>query len=177
MQLSVGQKVAYPGQGVCVVESLEQRNVAGALMKFYLLRVCGDDSQILVPVANADSVGLRPVITPQECRRLIDQLAEDFDDVTSDWKSRSRQFMEKLQSGDVFEAADVLKKLTYLSYSKKLSFREQVLLDKAKWLIVSELVNSHFECEEEVTPRIYQLVEKACTKHMRNHSHETSVVH
>ncbi|MFN6962444.1 MAG: CarD family transcriptional regulator [Pyrinomonadaceae bacterium] len=172
MQLSVGQKVAYPGQGVCVVERLEQRDVMGKAMRFYLLRVCGDDSQILVPESNADSVGLRPVISQRQCRRLIDQLAEDFDDVSGDWKQRSRQFMEKLQSGDVFEAADVLKKLTYLSHYKKLSFREQNLLEKAKWLIVSEIVNSSRTREELIEPRIYELVETACSKHIENHAGE-----
>ena len=40
---------------------------------------------------------------------------------------------------DVFEAADVLKKLTFLSHEKKLSFREQTYLEKARFLIVSEV--------------------------------------
>jgi len=177
MELSVGQKVAYPGQGVCVVERIVQRDVVGCQMKFYLLRVVGDDSQILVPVANADSVGLRPVISPRQCKKLISRLGEDFEDVSSDWKARSRQFMEKLQSGDVFEAADVLKKLTFLSHYKKLSFREQTLLEKAKSLILSEIVNSDYAEEEVIVPRIYELVESACSKHAEHDSQALAVAH
>jgi CarD family transcriptional regulator len=172
MELSVGQKVAYPGQGVCVVERVEQRNVAGSQMKFYLLRVVGDDSQILVPVTNADCVGLRPVISQRQCKRLINRLGEDFEDVSTDWKARSRQFTEKLQSGDVFEAADVFKKLTFLSHCKKLSFREQTLLDKARSLILSEIVNSDYAEEDAIMPRISELVETACSKHAATHTQE-----
>jgi RNA polymerase-interacting CarD/CdnL/TRCF family regulator len=50
---------------------------------------------------------------------------DDFEAVSCDWKTRSRGFAEQLQSGDVFEAADVLKKLTFLSHEKKLSFRNR----------------------------------------------------
>ena len=177
MELSVGQKVSYPGQGVCVVVRIVQRDVIGSPMKFYLLRVVGDDSQILIPVANAHSVGLRPVISPRQCKKLINRLGEDFEDISSDWKARSRQFTEKLQSGDVFEAADVLKKLTFLSHNKKLSFREQTLLEKAKSLIMSEIVNAEFAEVDAIEPRISELVETACSKHAANDPQAFAVVH
>ena len=165
MELSIGQKVAYPGQGVCVVEEIETRNVGGNIVPCCLLRVLGDNSRILVPVANAEAVGIRSVISTGQCRKLIKQLAEDFETVSADWKTRSRQFSEKLQSGDVFEAADVLKKLTFLSHGKKLSFREQTLLEKAKYLILSEIVNADYAAPDGIEPRLGELVECACTKH------------
>jgi CarD family transcriptional regulator len=77
--------------------------------------------------------------------------------------------MEKLQSGDVFEAADVLKKLTYLSHWKKLSFREQNLLEKAKHLLISEITNANDSKTETIELRICELVEAACSKHEQTH--------
>ena len=53
MELSIGQRVAYPGQGVCEVEKIEVRRVGESNIECCLLRVVGDDSHILVPVANA----------------------------------------------------------------------------------------------------------------------------
>lgn len=166
MELCVGQKVAYPNQGVCLVEDIERKTIGEKLMKFYALRVLHDDSIILVPMANAASVGIRPVITSREYRRLKDKLAEDFEAISSDWKIRSREFHYKLQSGDVFEAADVLKKLTFLSYEKKLSFREQTFLDKARFLVVSEIINAGLAKEDRIDGKINQLVENACHKHL-----------
>jgi CarD family transcriptional regulator len=167
MELNIGQKVAYPGQGVCVVEQIEKRSIGGNTVRCFLLRVLGDGSHILIPAANSDSVGLRSVISTNQCRKLIKRLSDDFEEVSSDWKTRSRQFMEKLQSGDVFEAADVLKKLTFLSHGKKLSFREQTLLEKAKFLIMSEIINADFATEETIGPRLGELVESACSKHLK----------
>ncbi len=102
-------------------------------MKFYALRVLRDNSTIFVPMANAEAVGIRPIITSNQYRRLMNKLAADFEEVSGDWKERSREFTFKLQSGDVFQAADVLKKLTFLSHEKKLSFREQTFLEKARF--------------------------------------------
>ena len=165
MELSVGQKVAYPNQGVCMIEDIEKKEIAGNNMKFYSLRVLSDNSTIFVPMANAEAVGLRPIIGNKQYKSLLTHLKKDFDTVSDDWKVRSREFNDKLQSGDIFEAADVLKKLTYLSSEKKLSFREQSLLEKAKFLIVSELRNGDFGNEKKIEAKIDKLVENACNCH------------
>ena len=167
MELSIGQKVAYPGQGVCVVEEIEKRNIGGSVVPCYILRVVGDSSHILIPAEKVEAVGIRSVISIYQCRKLIRRLADDFENVSMDWKTRSKQFTEKLQSGDVFEAADVLKKLTFLSHGKKLSFREQTLLEKAKHLILSEIINADFASIETIEPRLGELVESACSKHSK----------
>ncbi len=168
MELNIGQKVAYPSQGVCLVEHISRKTIGKTSMKFYSLRVLSDNSTILVPMDNAESVGIRPIISPIQCDTLIEKLSTDFEAVSCDWKSRSRGFTEQLQSGDVFEAADVLKKLTFLSHEKKLSFREQTLLDKSKFLIVSEIINSNAADESALRDEIDHLVELACRKHVRS---------
>ena len=175
MQLSIGQKVSYPSQGVCLVEKIGKRVIGETSIKFYSLRVISDNSVIFVPLDNAESVGLRPIISPIQCDALIDKLSADFEPVSCDWKTRSRGFTEQLQSGDVFEAADVLKKLTFLSREKKLSFREQTLLDKSKFLIVSEIINSNSADEAALRDEIDRLVDIACAKHLRSQPKVMSV--
>lgn len=166
MELVKGQKVAYPSQGVCMVESIESKFIGERSIDFYSLRVLNDNSVIMVPTENAESVGIRPVISSIQCKQLIARLSADFDIISADWKTRSRHFTEQLQSGDIFEAADVLKKLTFLSHEKKLSFREQTLLDKARFLIISEITNADASEEEQLRREIEQLVETACKKHL-----------
>jgi CarD family transcriptional regulator len=166
MQLSIGQKVAYPSQGVCLVEEMKCRTVGERSINGYSLRVLNDNSTIFIPADKAGNVGIRPVISTQQCKCLIDKLSEDFDSVSCDWKSRSKEYTEKLQSGDVFAAADVLKKLTFLSHEKKLSFREQTLLEKARFLIISEITNADAGMEPAFESEILALVERACLKHL-----------
>ena len=166
MQLTIGQKVAYPNQGVCLVEDFRQHTVGQCSMSGYTLRVLNDNSTIFVPEDNAGSVGIRPIISPSQCRKLIDKLSEDFEPVSCDWKTRSREFTERLRSGDVFQAAEVLKMLTFLSHEKKLSFREQTLLEKSKFLIVSEITNANRNDRTPLESEIIALVESACSKHL-----------
>ena len=166
MNLNIGQKVSYPSQGVCLVEGIQQKIIGSSSMNFYSLRVLSDNSIIFVPTANAEAVGIRPIIGTSQYKVLMNMLETDFEDVSGDWKMRSREYGEKLQSGDVFAAADVLKKLTFLSHEKKLSFREQNLLDKAKFLIVSEIINASPVDEEKISSVIDELVVAACKKHL-----------
>jgi CarD family transcriptional regulator len=166
MELEIGQKVAYPGQGVCLVESINRREIGDTSISVYLLRVLNDNSSIMVPTANAGAVGIRPLITRRQCKCLIEKLSDDFESVSDNWKTRSRAFMDKLQSGDVFAAADVLKQLTYLSREKRLSFREQTLLEKAKFLIVSEITNAYRGEQAEVLSDVVSRVELACRRHI-----------
>jgi CarD family transcriptional regulator len=166
MELSIGQKVAYPTQGVCVVEDIKMRDGCNDSASYYFLRVLSDNSIIFVPTDNVEAVGIREVISSKQYRKLIEYLGADFSEVSSDWKVRSREYALKLQSGDVFEAADVLKKLTFLSHEKKLSFREQTFLEKSRFLIVSEVTNADLATERTIERKIDELIEKACTKHL-----------
>jgi ribosomal protein L17 len=68
-----------------------------------------------------------------------------------------------------------LKKLTFLSHEKKLSFREQNLLDKSKFLIVSEIINSNEADEEALRAEVDRLVEVACRKHLTSQPRVMSV--
>lgn len=165
MEIRVGQKVAYPGQGICRVEGTDKRSVGEDTIKVYLLRVLSDNSNIFVPIGNAEAVGIRPLIGETECRKLVSMLSDDFDNVSSNWKTRSKGFIEKLQTGDIFDVADVLKQLTFLSIEKRLSFREQTLLEKAKFLLVSEISNAKKGDDLNVESDVVRLIEKACSKH------------
>jgi CarD family transcriptional regulator len=166
MDFRIGQKVSYPNHGVCAIEKIENKHVSGNLMEFYTLRVLANNSVIFVPKTNARSIGIRPVINSVQCAQVINFLKEDFAGVPSDWKIRVRDFSSKIQSGDVFDIGDVLKQLTFLTYSKQLSFREQRLLEKAKFLIVSELavVCSQPECD--IEKKVDLLLAEACQNHL-----------
>ena len=158
MDFKVGQKVSYPNHGVCAVESIEKKEAGGSQADFYTLRVLANNSAIYVPEMNARTIGIRPVINSLQCGEVIKFLGDDFTEGSADWKIRVRDYSAKIQSGDIFETAEVLKQLTFLTYSKQLSFREQRLLEKAKFLVVSELavVCSQSECEiEKRVDRLY----------------------
>ena len=165
MNLSVGQKVSYPNHGVCAVESLDTKQLNGVKAEFYLLRVMSNNSAIFVPKDNAQMIGIRPIIDSTQCKRVLKFLAEDFAEILHDWKVRTRDFISKLQTGDIYDTADVLKQLTFLTRLKQLSFREQRLLERTKFLIVSELAVVCAKPEDVMEKKVDKCLEKACEKH------------
>lgn len=177
MDFKVGQKVSYPNHGVCAVENVEEKRVSGSQVEFYTLRVLANNSAIYVPKVNAQTIGIRPVINSLQCSQLIKFLADDFIEGSGDWKIRVRDYNNKIQSGDIFEVTDVLKQLTFLTHTKQLSFREQRLLEKAKFLVVSELaiVCSQPECE--IEKAVDRLLSEACQKHLSEKVKIAAVAH
>lgn len=167
MNFKVGQKVVYPNHGIGTIEQIEQKQIGSTLLPFYTLRLAATNTVVLVPVANANEVGLRSPITSAECELLLKSLADDFQQPSSDWKDRFKEFSDKMRSGDVFDASEVLKNLTYLSHTKPLSFREQRMLERAHYLVVSELAAVCRQPECNIEPRIEQALERACSKHDR----------
>jgi CarD family transcriptional regulator len=63
-----------------------------------------------------------------------------------------------MRRGDVFAIAQVLKTLTYLNQLKPLSFRERQMMEKARYLIVSELAVVSKKPETNVGPRVDEAV-------------------
>jgi CarD family transcriptional regulator len=163
----IGQKVVYPNHGIGTIEQIEQKQIGATLLPFYTLRLAANNSLVLVPVPNATEVGLRAPISSGECELLLKALADDFSSPANDWKDRFKDFSEKMRTGDIFEVADVLKHLTYLSQSKPLSFREQRMLERSRYLVISELAAVCRQPECNITPRVEDALTRACTKHDR----------
>ena len=161
----VGQKVVYPNHGIGTIEQIEQKQIGATALPFYTLRLAATNSLVLVPVSNAAEVGLRSPITSGECDVLFKALAEDFKSPANDWKDRFKDFSDKMRSGDIFEVANVLKHLTYLSHLKPLSFREQRMVERARYLVVSELAAVCRQPECNIEPRVEEALAKACAKH------------
>lgn len=165
MSFKIGQKVSYPNHGVCAIESVENKKISGSSVSFYTLRLLAFNSVIMVPTNNAESIGIRPVISHVQCKKVLNYLSENFDEIENDWKIRIRNFLASVQTGDILKVADVLKQLTFLTRIKALSFREQRLLEKTKYLIVSELAAACAKSEEEIEPKIDKSLAEACEKH------------
>jgi CarD family transcriptional regulator len=161
----VGQKVVYPNHGIGVIEQIEQKQIGAVSLPFYTLRLAATNSLVLVPVSNASEVGLRHTISSSECDSLFKSLGGDFAAPANDWKDRFKEFSERMRTGNIFEVAEVLKHLTYLSHTKALSFREQRMLERARYLVVSELAAVCRQPVCNIEPRVDQALAQACNRH------------
>lgn len=167
MTFQVGDKVIYPNHGLGVVERIEDKTIFGTTCGFYHLRIVANDTTVLVPLTNADSVGLRRAIGDEEVERLFGELGNGKIDNHQNWKGRFKDNSDKMRSGSIYEVADVLKNLTFLSRSKSLSFREKRMLDRAKFLIVSEISEVVREPVAEIETRVERALERCFSAKLR----------
>ena len=122
-----------------MVERIETKTILGTTCGFYSLRMGSSDTTVLVPVDNVDAVGLRRAIGDGEIRKLFTLLGNGKIDNHQNWKGRFKDNSDKMRTGSIYDVIDVLKNLNWLSKSKNLSFREKRMLDRAKFLVVSEI--------------------------------------
>src|SRR5262249_30551935 len=124
------------------------------------LRIVANDTTVLVPLTNVDGVGLRRAIGDDEVERLFTQLGDRKIDNHQNWKGRFKDNSDKMRSGSIYEVADVLKSLTLRAKSKSLSFGEHRMLDRRKFLIISEVS----EVMRESAPAIEARVDRALAR-------------
>ena len=156
MAFEIGDKVIYPNHGLGVIERIETKTIMGTTCGFYQLRMA-NETTVFVPVDNVDGVGLRRAITDEEVERLFSLLGDGKIDSHQNWKGRFKDNSDRMRTGSIYDVVEVLKSLTFLSKSKSLSFREKRMLDRAKFLVVSEIT----EVLGEKTPMVEVKVEEA----------------
>jgi len=136
----IGDKAVYPGHGVGVIEAIESKQISGKEQIFYILRIIDNGMTIMIPRESLAAVKLREVIRKIDVSKVIHILKDR--DVTIDnqtWNRRYREYMEKINTGSIYEIAEVLRDLHLLKAEKELSFGERKIMDTAKNLLVKEL--------------------------------------
>src|SRR5512139_3725824 len=113
-----------------------------------------NDTTVLVPVDNADGVGLRRAVGGDEISRLFTLLSDGKIDNHQNWKGRFKDNSDKMRTGSIYDVVDVLKSLTFLSKSKSLSFREKRMLDRARYLVISEVSEVMREKAPDIESRV-----------------------
>src|SRR5579864_5447122 len=153
----IGDKVVYPNHGVGIIEQISSRTIGASVENFYLLKIKSSSLKVMVPFHNVNSVGLRRVVRNGEIQKILDFLTDGECLNNADWKYRFKENSERMRTGSLLEVASVLKGLLMLNQSKPLSFREKKMLERARYLLVSELAMAK-NCEERV---IEELLSKA----------------
>jgi len=154
MEYKVGEKVIYPNQGVGIIEDICTKDIAGLQAEFYMLRIVSNNSTVMIPTNNVESVGIRRLCDKRQVGKLFKILKEDFAEHNPDWKNRYKDNVERMNSGSIFQVAEVLKNLFFLSFQKSLSFREKKMFDRARQLVVSEIATVKDQPLEKVEERV-----------------------
>ena len=153
-----GDLAVYPAHGVGCIEAIENREINGENLNFYMMKIIENGMVIMIPTSNVKSVGLREVIREKDIPNVYKVMQEDADgNDNQTWNRRYREYMDKIKTGSIYDVATVFRDLFKLKLEKDLSFGERKLLDTAQNLLVQELSTAKDIDEEAMIKEIENL--------------------
>ncbi len=157
---NMGDMVVYPGHGVGKINSLKAKSIAGTEQQFFEILIVETGMKIMVPMQQANSVGLRKVVKKGEVDKVYAIIKERNIKIdTQTWNRRFREYSQKIKTGSVYEIAEVYRDLAVLSHGgKELSFGEKKMLDTAQTLLVSEIAIAKARTPDKVIGEIQALL-------------------
>ncbi len=139
MEFSVGDRVVYPSHGSGTIVDIKERSVLGEERNYLEVGLKASDMKVMIPVDEAESVGLRKVVDEQAVDECLDLLASEQTQMSSNWNRRFRANTEKVKTGDIFEVAEVVRNLTVRDVERGLATSERKMLDETREILCSEI--------------------------------------
>ena len=157
--LNIGDRVVYPMHGAGTVKDIIEREDNGEKKQFFILKMLFGNVDVTIPEDSINQIGLRNVISIEKVQELQEVLMGKPERLTGSWNKRFNANLDRLKSGSILEAAAVARNLILQDRQKKISRGERRLLDRAKQLIVSELVFVRNESPEASEEWLYKQLE------------------
>ena len=156
----VGDYVVYPHHGAATIIKREKIDFAGEKQEYFVLEIATDQLTVRVPVGKAVDLGVRPVISQNKARQVFRTFKEEPQEAGKNWSRWYKLLTEKINSGDIFQVAEVVRDLTYAQQVKGISPALKRMLAKARLIIISELRFALDLEEEEAVKRLDRALPK-----------------
>lgn len=145
LSFSKGCPIVHPIHGAGILRDIEKRQIRGKYLSYYVIDFPYSDlGQVMVPVDMAEKVGLRQITGNTSIDSIFEVLRESFSEAEEEecksFHQRYREYLDKIQSGDLKQVAFVYRLLYRRSMNKPLGTKDKALFETARQLLVSEIV-------------------------------------
>jgi CarD family transcriptional regulator len=135
----IGDNIVYPMHGAGKIKAIEDKEVLGNTQQYYVIKMSISNLQLMIPAGNIISSGLRPVTDLMAIENIIDIFQHGESDRSLVWKQRFKVNTEKMKTGKIQEAAEVVRDLMRMQKEKALNGSEKKMLVDAHDFLISEL--------------------------------------
>ena len=123
--------VVYPSHGVGKVVSIEEQEVAGFMLEMFVISFEKDKMTLRVPTAKAETVGMRPLSSPDVVDHAMRTLKGRARVKRAMWSRRAQEYEQKINSGDLIMIAEVVRDLHRSDDQREQSYSERQLYEAA----------------------------------------------
>jgi CarD family transcriptional regulator len=138
----VGDHVVYPSQGAGKIIGMVERPVLGVAQPFFEIELMKGSMSVLVPVAQAERVGLRRITVAKLIPELLEGLHPPDLELPAGWTPRHRKEQLLIAEGDIFQVAKLVGTLQRRDNEKALSATERKIMDDARHMVTTEIAMS-----------------------------------
>ena len=134
MAFHVGDKVIHASHGLADIVGMENKEVAGVLTRYYVVRT--KDLTIWIPVDHSEHGSLRTPASRSEFERLFSILRARYDPFSLNRMERKTQIQSRIREGNSGSLCRLVRDLSFYNRSRKLNDTEGIILDRAvTWLV------------------------------------------
>ncbi len=126
-----GTKVVYPAHGVGQIEGVETQTIAGMEIKLYVVSFEKDRMRLKIPVAKAQTSGLRELSSADRLDDALKTLKGRSRVRRTMWSRRAQEYETKINSGDPVSIAEVLRDLKRSNDDTEQSYSERQIYQSA----------------------------------------------
>ena len=144
-----GESIVYPAHGVGQIVAIEEQTVAGMKLELFVIDFEKDKMRLKVPVAKAESVGMRKLSETDFVDRALKVVQGRARVKRTMWSRRAQEYDAKINSGDLISIAEVVRDLYRADSQPEQSYSERQLYEAALGRMARELaaVNEVSETE------------------------------
>ncbi|HDZ73530.1 CarD family transcriptional regulator [Aurantimonas sp. C2-6-R+9] len=144
-----GESIVYPAHGVGQIVAIEEQEVAGMKLELFVIDFEKDKMRLKVPVAKAESVGMRKLSETDFVERSLKVVQGRARVKKTMWSRRAQEYDAKINSGDLIQIAEVVRDLYRAESQPEQSYSERQLYEAALGRMARELaaVNEVSETE------------------------------
>lgn len=135
-----GDKIVYPMHGAGKIKAIEEIDLLGDLINYYVVEIDYKSIEVKIPVEKAEELKVRNLSNLKELEEEFEKLkGKEFESFLN-WNTRYRINIEKIKNGTIVDMVNVISMLEALDREKGLSTGEKQLLNNAKEILASEVV-------------------------------------
>ena len=123
--------VVYPAHGVGQIVSIEEQEIAGITLELFVVSFEKDKMTLRVPTHKAIEIGMRALSSPDVVGRAMTTLKGKAKVKRAMWSRRAQEYEQKINSGDLFAIAEVVRDLHRNDDQREQSYSERQLYEAA----------------------------------------------
>lgn len=143
---NIGDKIVYPGQGIGVIDCIEEREFKGEKQKFYKIDIFNSTMKLTYPMNRIEDSNIRLVSESKDIDSYLNDFSknnlnvEDIKGTTA--KERMNINSKKIKDGTLKDYLDVILNLSEVMNNGNINANEKQVLNSTKSLVAEEISQS-----------------------------------